>query len=160
MPSPLLDTLQFDVSLIRQPNADGIVKFALHAGGYLNPTKVDESQDPVSQPRTIVSHPQNGTAIPKEVIADLPRELATIYPELAKMPFERTRMCWYLFSKVKKAFIHLKFYRYSDTADAYWLIDSHPKHPKLLFATGGSGHAYKVRFSPRLLLNTQRLTMS
>jgi hypothetical protein len=34
--------------------------------------------------------------------------------------------------------------RYTDTRDENWIIDEHPDHPNLYFATGGSGHAFKV----------------
>ena len=42
---------------------------------------------------------------------------------------------------------------YSDVVDGDWVIDYSPKHPSLLFATGGAGHAFKVHScvsSPKL----------
>jgi sarcosine oxidase/L-pipecolate oxidase len=60
--------------------------------------------------------------------SNLRHGLRGIYPELADVPFSGTRMCWYC-----------------DTPNADWLIDHHPDHPGLIFATGGSGHAYKVQ---------------
>ncbi|KDQ20053.1 hypothetical protein BOTBODRAFT_27475 [Botryobasidium botryosum FD-172 SS1] len=108
------------------PNEDNVVKFAIHTGGYLNLVSSLDSLVPVSSPRTVTSHPSNGLAIPREMADILREKLASVYPELAEIPFHGTRMCWY-----------------TDTADANWVIDFHPKHPKLLFATGGSGHAYK-----------------
>jgi hypothetical protein len=35
--------------------------------------------------------------------------------------------------------------RYTDSPDSAWHIGVHPADPGLLFATGGSGHAFKVR---------------
>jgi glycine/D-amino acid oxidase-like deaminating enzyme len=34
--------------------------------------------------------------------------------------------------------------KYADTIDEDWIIDYHPDHPRLLLATGGSGHGFKV----------------
>lgn len=34
--------------------------------------------------------------------------------------------------------------QYADTIDEDWIIDYHPLHPRLLLATGGSGHAFKA----------------
>lgn len=53
--------------------------------------------------------------------------LKTAYPELAQLPLETTRLCWY-----------------TDTPDEDWMIDEVPQHPGLFLATGGSGHAFKV----------------
>ena len=36
-------------------------------------------------------------------------------------------------------------YRYTDSLDSNWLIDEHPSRPGVVFATSGSGHAYKAR---------------
>ena len=52
--------------------------------------------------------------------------LRRIYPELAEMPFEGTRMCWYTY-----------------TPDSDWIIDSLDSSNSIVVATGGSGHAYK-----------------
>jgi hypothetical protein len=44
-----------------------------------------------------------------------------------------------------------------DGADSDWLIDFHPDHPSVLFATGGSGHAYKVRNSISVVVHSAYL---
>ena len=36
-------------------------------------------------------------------------------------------------------------YRYNDTPDEDWVIGHHPRLSNVIVATGGSGHAYKVR---------------
>lgn len=61
------------------------------------------------------------------MLAALRAALRGVYPELAELPFVGTRMCWYC-----------------DTPNSDWLIDVHPDHPGLVFATGGSGHGFKV----------------
>ena len=38
----------------------------------------------------------------------------------------------------------LYYLRYNDTPDGDWIIGRDPADSSLLFATGGSGHAYKV----------------
>jgi len=109
------------------PNGDNIIKMAIHHAGYVNPYSSSGSIMGVSTPRTIISHPEDGNAIPKVMVSAIRARLAAIYPALADRKFEDTRLCWY-----------------ADTADANWLIDFHPMCPSsLLFATGGSGHAYK-----------------
>lgn len=42
----------------------------------------------------------------------------------------------------------LRANRYSETSNGDWLIDRHPAFDNVLFATGGSGHAFK--FLPNL----------
>jgi sarcosine oxidase / L-pipecolate oxidase len=39
----------------------------------------------------------------------------------------------------------IAFIRYTDTPDEHWMIGFHPTDKSIVFATGGSGHAYKVR---------------
>lgn len=115
------------------------MKMAYHHIGYINPqspstTRTSEpatATQPVSTPRTVVSHPETGHAIPRAMASNIRLGLRGIYPELADVPFSGTRMCWYC-----------------DTPNADWLIDHHPDYPGLLFATGGSGHAYKVQSVP------------
>jgi sarcosine oxidase/L-pipecolate oxidase len=109
------------------PNDENVVKAAIHNAGYLNLVSAPTNQSiKVSTPRTIISNPNNGTAIPKKMIEEFREILRDFYPALAEKDFAKTRMCWY-----------------SDTPDADWLIDYHPAHPSLFFATGGSGHGFK-----------------
>lgn len=112
------------------------MKMAFHHVGYVNPQPVqfEESSTTapvapqfVSTPRTINSHPESGLAIPREMRDAIRISLRRLYPELADLPFSGTRICWYC-----------------DTPNSDWLIDQHPEHPGLIFATGGSGHAYKA----------------
>ncbi|KAF8589336.1 FAD dependent oxidoreductase [Ramaria rubella] len=105
------------------PDASNLLKFALHSAGYTHTRNV--SGVAVSTPRTHISHPDQGT-IPLEMAESLRTALASLYPDLGQRPFSNTRMCWY-----------------ADTPDSDWLIDFHPAHPSVLFATGGSGHAFK-----------------
>ncbi|KAF8314956.1 FAD dependent oxidoreductase [Clavulina sp. PMI_390] len=115
------------------PNEDGIMKIAIHHVGYINPKLADKLgvQNLVSTPRTVTSHGAAGNAIPKEMLVKLRQGLRDIYPELGDLPIAGTRLCWYC-----------------DTPNTDWLIDFHPVHSNLLFATGGSGHGYK--FLPML----------
>jgi sarcosine oxidase/L-pipecolate oxidase len=109
-----------------KPNKDNIIKFALHAEGY---TYIPPSETPiqVSAPRTIRTHGPTGTKVPHEVLKHLHERLQAVYPELAQIPLDTTRLCWY-----------------TDTPDEDWIIDQVPQHPGLFLATGGSGHAFKV----------------
>jgi hypothetical protein len=40
-------------------------------------------------------------------------------------------------------------HRYTDSPDGDWIIGPYPSDPSLFLATGGSGHAYKVRLVVR-----------
>jgi len=114
------------------PNKDNVMKVAIHHAGYTNPQESSvPGVAPVSTPRTAVDGGVPGKAIAKKMIKELRQQFKEVYPELAKKPFNFTRMCWY-----------------TDTPDSDWIFDFHPEHPKLLFATGGSGHAFK--FLPTL----------
>jgi len=79
----------------------------------------------VSKPRTHITHPEGGI-IPREMVHSIRQATSAFYPDLGERRFAGMRMCWY-----------------TDTPDSDWLIDFHPDHPSVLFATGGSGHAYK-----------------
>ncbi|PSR73762.1 hypothetical protein PHLCEN_2v10406 [Hermanssonia centrifuga] len=106
------------------PNADNVVKFAVHDNGFLHKPN---SPDAPSTPRTSLSDGDDGLRIPKTVVKKLRDHLRMIYPELAEKPFSGTRLCWY-----------------NDSPDDDWVIGFHPLDPTLMLATAGSGHAYKV----------------
>ncbi|OBZ69672.1 L-pipecolate oxidase [Grifola frondosa] len=108
------------------PNADNVVKMAIHASGYTQMLPADGSTSPISTPRTIQSHGEQGLRIPRSALKELRQELAKVYPELAAKPFSWTRLCWY-----------------TDSPDDDWVIGPHPSDPKIMLATAGSGHAYK-----------------
>lgn len=108
------------------PTADGIVKLAIHAGGYTNHISDSYNGAKVSVPRTKLSDDVDRGVLPVEAVQALRAHLATHYPALARKPFADVRMCWYC-----------------DTVTGDWLIDYHPDYENLFLATGGSGHAYK-----------------
>ncbi|KAI0827898.1 FAD dependent oxidoreductase [Trametes gibbosa] len=108
------------------PNNENVVKMAIHDGGYTQTLRDTNSGKFVSTPRTTVSHGSEGLRIPKAALRKIRSELAQVYPELAKKPFVTTRLCWY-----------------TDSPDENWLIGCHPDDQNLVFATAGSGHAFK-----------------
>lgn len=59
---------------------------------------------------------------------------------LITVPVTYTRMCYY-----------------SDVVDGDWVFDYSPKYSSLLFATGGAGHAFKVRFFLSVLQQLLRI---
>jgi len=79
-------------------------------------------------PRTTRTHGASGTRVPSDVLRRLHNRLCEAYPELGALPLETTRLCWYL-----------------DTPDEDWVIDEVAGHGSLFIASGGSGHAFKVR---------------
>ncbi|PVF97512.1 nucleotide-binding domain-containing protein [Serendipita vermifera] len=131
------------------PNEDGIMKIALHANGHSHfPATPDSTPSQVSTPRTVRTHgEQHGTRVPREILRSLHAFLQSVYPELAQLPFDKTRMCWYM-----------------DTPDEDWIIDDittllsdkqneeevgeeggvgDGQGSRVIIATGGSGHAFK-----------------
>ncbi len=110
---------------------------AIHSRGYTH------TQSDISTPRTAISNGEDGLRIPKADVQALRNNFKKVYPELAKKPFVRTRLCWC----VGYFLLHLTIWthcRYTDTADGDWIIGPHPSDPSLIFATAGNGHAYKV----------------
>jgi hypothetical protein len=128
------------------------MKIALHANGhsYFPPSPNDAIREntQVSTPRTIRTHGEEGTRVPREILRSLHAFLQSVYPELAQLPFDKTRMCWYM-----------------DTPDEDWIIDDitnaflsdstdkvdkvevgNGQGSRVIIATGGSGHAFKVSF--------------
>jgi sarcosine oxidase/L-pipecolate oxidase len=108
------------------PNPSGLVKFAIHGAGYLNPTP---SQNNISVPRTKLTPGAEDGMIPLAMLHKLRSGLSEIYPELAAKEFTSTRICWYC-----------------DTFTGDWLIDYHPDFENLVLATGGSGMYHTWRF--------------
>jgi sarcosine oxidase / L-pipecolate oxidase len=80
-------------SLTLQPTDDNIVKVARHASGVVHYSPADADK-PVSTPRTVLSHGDDGLRIPQSSLRILRSELRRVYPELAEKPFAATRLCW------------------------------------------------------------------
>lgn len=103
-----------------EPNADGILKCAIHAQGFATPDPGNYT--PLSFPHA----DENPHA------AQMLREIRTMFPILQfegphkNADVHYTRICWYC-----------------DTADENFLIDFHPRVRGLLVASGDSGHALK-----------------
>lgn len=70
-----------------KPNTDNVVKLAIHHAGYTYGLAV-------STPRTVISHPEDGLRIPKEMVVRLRQGLKSVYPGLAKKAFIEVR--WHL----------------------------------------------------------------
>ncbi|KAJ3037001.1 hypothetical protein HDV00_002133 [Rhizophlyctis rosea] len=123
------------------PSHNGIIKFACHSLGYLNPlppkpsststipTTSPTSQQPISTPRTTVDSPSD--TIPLAKYKTFRTFIETHFPKLAECEVVAAKLCWYC-----------------NTHDERFLISAVPKRPGLFVATGGSGHAFK--FTPVL----------
>ncbi|WWC66980.1 uncharacterized protein I206_100887 [Kwoniella pini CBS 10737] len=106
------------------PNEQGIVKFALHAAGYVTENGIPRT---ATDPKAVAYTNDKAVGwIPRDSYTKLKEQLGIVYPELAQMPIAFTRMCWY-----------------SDVVDGNWVIDVSPEYPSLVIATGGAGHAFK-----------------
>jgi len=102
------------------PTDQYIIKMAMHLPGY------SRMIQGISTPWTLVDDPDRGHLIPKANLQALRRCLREVYPDLSERPFSATRLCWY-----------------NDTPDGNWIIGRDPADSSLMFATAGSGHAYK-----------------
>lgn len=121
------------------PNETAIVKFAIHGYGctHINPST--QRSEPVTghfHPAASISTSDSARSasegnLPADAVHALRHCLGRVLPGLAARPFSSTRMCWY-----------------TETSDSHFLIDRHPTRPELVLATGGSGHAFKVRLPP------------
>ncbi|KZP01407.1 DAO-domain-containing protein [Calocera viscosa TUFC12733] len=114
-----------------EPDEEGIVKVAIHHAGYVNPQvyTAEGKEYRISTPRTSEEGEIDKPAVPVEVVKQLRDWLRLRFPSLGEKPFVGSRLCW-------KG-------RYTDTPDGDWLIDFCPGQKRLLFVTGGSGHAFK-----------------
>lgn len=106
--------------------AQGTLKIARHAYGYLNPTTSPQGT-PISSPVTHLTHPNMSVVPHAEQVAmrEALRDMIP-WPELHDRPFKSTRLCWY-----------------TDTPDGDFIIDYHPDLKGLFVASGGSGHGFK-----------------
>ena len=76
-----------------QPTDDNIVKLAFHGPGVVHHPAGD-IDNPVSTPRTVSSHGDDGQLVPRSSLRRLRSNLRGIYPTLAEKPFAATRLCW------------------------------------------------------------------
>lgn len=106
--------------------AQGTLKIARHAYGFLNPTTSPHGV-PISSPVTHLTHP-NESLVPQAEHVAMRAALREMipWPELRDRPFKSTRLCWY-----------------TDTPDGDFIIDYHPDLTGLFVASGGSGHGFK-----------------
>lgn len=108
-----------------QPNEDNIMKLCTHSAGYTHIPSSDSAQ--ISTPRTVLTDGPDGLQIPTTMAKMIREWLGKMYPELADLPFESTRLCWYTYSN-----------------DEDWVIDEVDGYKNLFIATAGSGHGFKV----------------
>ncbi|KAI9704452.1 MAG: hypothetical protein M1836_007315 [Candelina mexicana] len=121
--------LNMSTGLFIMPPKERVLKFARHAYGYSNPTRVHHPEKAgawidVSLPKTQVDKP--GQWIPKEGEEACRRAVREMIPSLGNRPFASTRVCWY-----------------TDTPEGDFIITYHPGYSGLFLATGGSGHGFK-----------------
>ncbi|GJC83525.1 L-saccharopine oxidase [Colletotrichum liriopes] len=115
-------TFEPDPETKRMKICDGSPGYQYRVGTYTDPSgKVEH----YSIPRYASTHPDDG--IPDEAANAIKRFVDTVMPQFSGRPLLGARVCWC-----------------TDSPDAHWLIDNHPKHQSLLLATGDSGHAFKM----------------
>lgn len=69
----------------QQPNQTGLVKFAIHAGGYTLPTSIPRT---AADPQAVEYTEKNRVGwIPRQSFKVMREKFAEIYPELAKSEF-------------------------------------------------------------------------
>ncbi|KZP03500.1 FAD dependent oxidoreductase [Athelia psychrophila] len=105
------------------PNDDDIVKISINNAGYAH---TPLSAAGISTPRTFLTDSTAGLQILTKMPMAIRDALQQIYPKLAHLPFESTRLCWYAYSN-----------------DENWVIDEVENCKNLFVATAGSGHGFK-----------------
>ncbi|KAK2690678.1 hypothetical protein QWA68_010503 [Fusarium oxysporum] len=125
---PVIDN--YELGFMFEPDPDTkLIKICDNNPGYQyqKGTFVDENGKTThySIPRYSSDHPQDG--IPREAEIAIRKFINTVMPQFSDRPLLDARVCWC-----------------TDSPDAHWLIDRHPKHKDLLLATGDSGHAFKM----------------
>ncbi|KAL4810415.1 FAD dependent oxidoreductase [Aspergillus unguis] len=118
--------LNFATGMFIIPPRGNLLKIARHAYGYHNPKAVPVPGASSQKETMTVSLPEPGVPIPLEGENAFREALKQLLPSFADRPFIDTRICWY-----------------TDTPKGDFIVTSHPSHPHLFLATGGSGHAYK-----------------
>ena len=71
------------------------MKLAFHDSGVVYYAPEETDKQPVSTPRTISSHGDDGLRVPQSAVRRLRSSLRDVYPELAEKPFAGTRLCWW-----------------------------------------------------------------
>ncbi|KAL6246902.1 hypothetical protein RBB50_006209 [Rhinocladiella similis] len=107
-----------------EPSEDGQIKICNEFPGFTHKVTLADGRE-TSEPR---SHAQNpGDTIPHQSRKEIRDLLAKTLPQFKDRPFVTEKVCWC-----------------TDTRDRSWLLDVHPKHPRLIVATGDSGNAFKM----------------
>ncbi|CAE6473082.1 unnamed protein product [Rhizoctonia solani] len=126
------------------PTPSGLLKWGIHHKGAVSAHGVSIPRTGLSKDNTSPLEPMArigvdgagaSCAVPKRMLKPMRDAMRRLYPSIADRDFASSRICW----GGKK---------YADTIDEDWIIDYHPDHPRLLLATGGSGHGFK--FTPVL----------
>ncbi|KAF4456343.1 hypothetical protein F53441_1502 [Fusarium austroafricanum] len=125
---PVIDN--YELGFMFEPDPETkLIKICDNNPGYQyqKGTFVDETGKTThySIPRYSSDHPTDG--IPLEAEVAIKKFISTVMPQFSNRPLIDARVCWC-----------------TDSPDAHWLIDRHPKHEALLLATGDSGHAFKM----------------
>ncbi|TQN64484.1 L-saccharopine oxidase [Colletotrichum shisoi] len=125
---PVVDNFELGFTFEPDPETkwmkicDGSPGYQYRDGTYTDPSGQVERY---SIPRYASTHPEDG--IPDEAARAINRFIDTVMPQFSGRPLLGARVCWC-----------------TDSPDAHWLVDNHPKYPSLLLATGDSGHAFKM----------------
>ncbi|TIB30535.1 hypothetical protein E3P84_03286 [Wallemia ichthyophaga] len=128
--SPIVINLNTGIYMF-PPTSTRYFKVSKHHAGYISrernaPVSIDTKREQLGEDEP----PLSISKIPSVMYDELRNGLKEVYPEIANdSSLEwKTRMCWYC-----------------DAQNGDYIIDYHPLSNKsLLFATGGSGHAYKM----------------
>ncbi|ORY23686.1 peroxisomal sarcosine oxidase [Naematelia encephala] len=113
-----------------EPQAStGLLKLCNEFPGYTRMAKCHpfglNRETVLSVPRSHAQHPND--TMPDEALDEIKRLVKICLPHLVGRPLINQSMCWC-----------------TDTPDANWLLCEHPRFPKLILATGDSGHSFNT----------------
>ncbi|KAH0035765.1 putative sarcosine oxidase, partial [Aureobasidium melanogenum] len=125
--------LNHELGFFFEPSTEGrLIKicnefpgYQWHKGEYTDPATGKTKK--YSIPRYASEYPKDG--IPEEAMNAIKHFIRTVIPQFEGREIKGAKVCWC-----------------TDSPDAHYLIDTHPKYPggELLLATGDSGHAFKM----------------
>ncbi|KAK8164737.1 putative fructosyl amino acid oxidasesarcosine oxidase, partial [Phyllosticta citrichinensis] len=105
------------------PPLNGEIKCLRRSPGYTNTRQVVDS---LGEHFEVSAPPDLPSSIPADAEKGLRDNLAELFPQLADVTFDRTKLCWF-----------------TNTPTSDFLIDRHPEIRDLALVTGGSAHGWK-----------------
>jgi glycine/D-amino acid oxidase-like deaminating enzyme len=107
-----------------EPSEEGQIKICNEFPGFVNMETLPDGRQ-TSKPRSNAQNPTD--TIPDRCRKEIRELLAKTIPRFKDRPFVIEKICWC-----------------ADSMDRNWLISKHPRHHRVVIATGDSGVGFKM----------------